>query len=305
MDLPHISVLPNEVTEAFKSLEDGVFIDCTLGFAGHSQMILKNHPNIELIGFDRDINALEFSKKRLSEYEKRVRFFHGAFSQGIKEFKDENIKGILADIGVSSYQLDEQTRGFGFKSNSLDMRMDQSQSLSAKEVINGYTEEDLGEILREYGQISRWREIAREIVKCRRKTSIETPEDLIKIVGEKKERGRKVSIATLVFQAVRIEVNDELGELNRLLETIEEIKPSGALVGIITFHSLEDKIVKRTFKMWEKSCICPPDAFRCTCGNDHNLGKILTKKPLSAQKDEIKQNPRARSAKLRVFQFGN
>lgn len=305
MDIPHISVLPSEVLESFSDINDGVFIDCTLGFGGHSEAILNAHPSLHVIGCDKDENALEFSKQRLSKFKDRVRFHKGAFSNAIGHFKDENIKGILADIGVSSWQLDEKSRGFGFESDKLDMRMDLSQELSAKDVINSYPKERLEEILKDYGEISRSRDIAQKICQERKKRAITTPKELIDIVGNKSERGRKVSVATLVFQAIRIEVNDELGELDRLLDTLGELKPKGARVAIITFHSLEDRIVKRTFKLWEKSCICLADAFKCECGNNHSLGKIITKKPIVAQKSEVKANPRARSAKLRVFEFGN
>ncbi len=303
MQTPHISVLPNEVAQGFEDLEEGVFIDCTLGFGGHSEKILKNHKNIHLIGCDKDETALNFAKKRLQAYEDRVRYYKGGFRDVVKHFKDENIKGILADIGVSSWQLDEKSRGFGFDSDSLDMRMNINQELSARDVVNSYSKEELEDILREYGEISLAKQIANDICEARKNEPINTPRELMQIIGNKKQRGRKVSLATLVFQAIRIEVNDELGELDGLLESLKELKPKGAKVGIITFHSLEDRIVKRTFKLWEKSCICAPDVFRCECGNNHSLGKLITKKPITPSKEEVKENPRSRSAKLRIFKF--
>ncbi|MBS9778921.1 MAG: 16S rRNA (cytosine(1402)-N(4))-methyltransferase RsmH [Campylobacteraceae bacterium] len=265
MHSPHISVLMDEVLEIFKDLDEGYFIDCTLGFAGHSEAILNAHPNLHLIGCDKDENALSFSKKRLEKFGDRVSFYKGAFSSVLENFKDKNIVGLLADIGVSSWQLDEKTRGFGFDSDSLDMRMDLGQDLNAKDVINTYSADELGEIFRDYGEISQWRNIANEIVQRRKKSPIQTPRELLDILGNTKERGRKVSVATLVFQAIRIEVNDELGELNRLLDSLEKLNPKGARVGIISFHSLEDRIVKKTYKQWEKSCICPPEYMRCVC----------------------------------------
>lgn len=301
--MPHISVLPNEVLKAFEDMQDGVFVDCTLGFGGHTSLIANAHENAQIIGCDRDIDALNFSKERLAQFGSRVRFFNGTFSQGIKEFKDESIKGVLADIGVSSYQLDKQTRGFGFESDTLDMRMDQNSPLKASDVLNGYDEQSLEEIFREYGEISLSKEVAKKVVEFRRKKRFETPKELVDLIGNAKQRGRKVSIATLVFQALRIEVNDELGELSSLLASIQKIKPSNAIIAIITFHSLEDKIVKRTFKEWAKSCICPPDAYKCTCGNDNQLGKIITKKPITPSAKEVEQNVRSRSAKLRIFRF--
>ncbi len=305
MNLPHVSVLPKEVLESFGDIGEGVFIDCTLGFGGHSEALLEKNPNIKLIGFDKDSNAIEFSKKRLERFKDRVRFYQGSFSKMIEKVKDENIKGVLADIGVSSWQLDEKSRGFGFDSNKLDMRMDLTQELDAFYVVNHYSQKDLEDILRDFGEASRWREIANDIVQKRKQNPIQTPRELLELIGNKKERGRKVSVATLVFQAIRLEVNDELGELNRLLGSLENIKPKGARVGIITFHSLEDRIVKRVFKLWAKKCICPDDFYRCECTNDNNLGKIITKKPIVPSNDEIKANPRARSAKLRIFEFEN
>lgn len=305
MNIPHKSVMLHEVLDIFKNIDKGVLIDCTLGFGGHSEELLKQNPNLKIIGCDKDINALNFSKKRLERFKDRVIFHKGGFSTAINHYKNENIKGVLADIGVSSHQLDEKSRGFGFESEKLDMRMDLDQHLDAFKVINSYTQQDLEEILKEYGEISNYMELARSIVQHRKKDLIYTPNDLKKIVGDRRQRGRKVSILTLVFQAIRIEVNNELGELTKLLESLSQIKPKGARVGIITFHSLEDRIVKRTFKYWTKSCICPDESFKCECTNDHNLGKIITKKPLTPSKEEIKENPRARSAKLRVFEFEN
>ncbi len=304
MNSPHVSVLMDEVLDVFKELEEGYFIDCTLGFGGHSEAILDAHPNLHLIGCDKDENALNFSKKRLERFGDRVSFYKGAFSSVLKKFKDKNIVGLLADIGVSSWQLDEKTRGFGFDSDSLDMRMDLDQKLSAKDVVNSYSVEDLEEILREYGEISRYKEVANKIVQARKNAPIKTPKDLLDIIGNKKERSRKVSVATLVFQAIRIEVNDELGELNRLLSSLEKLAPKGARVAIISFHSLEDRMVKKTYKKWEKSCICPPEYMRCVCTNDHNLGKIITKKAIKPSRLEIENNIRARSSKMRVFDFG-
>ncbi len=297
-------VLLEEVLGVFEHLEGGYFMDCTLGFGGHSEAILEAHPSLHLIACDKDENALSYSKKRLERFSDRIIFYKDAFSSVIEKFKNKNIVGILADIGVSSWQLDERSRGFGFDGDVLDMRMDLDQKLKAFDVVNFYSAEDLGEILREYGEISRWRDIRDKIVQARRNSPINTPRDLLEIIGNKKEKSRKVSVATLVFQAIRIEVNDELGELNRLLASLESLKPKGARIGIISFHSLEDRIVKKTYKEWEKSCICPIEVMRCTCGNNHNLGKIITKKPIKPTREEVDKNIRSRSSKLRVFDFG-
>ncbi|MEE8588627.1 MAG: 16S rRNA (cytosine(1402)-N(4))-methyltransferase RsmH, partial [Sulfurimonadaceae bacterium] len=192
-------------------------------------------------------------------------------------------------------------RGFSYESETLDMRMDRGAPLSAAEVVNGYSQKELEHILREYGEIRNAAQIASAIIKHRPFTSAKELSDVVKPFGP---RGKKIHPATLVMQAIRIEVNDELGELSRLLDAIGEADLPNARIGIISFHSLEDRMVKQRFSQWKKSCICPPEAMRCTCGNDHAKGKIVTKKPLTAQKDELKENVRSRSAKLRVFEMG-
>jgi len=299
---PHIPVLYNEVVEVFSDLKSGYIIDCTLGYGGHSEALLKNLSNIKLIGIDQDSEALEFSKKRLKSFKKRVVFEKGRFSSVIKNHLHKDIKGILADIGVSSLQLDKKDRGFGFESDILDMRMDKDQMLSAKEVVNNYSKEQLEEIFRDYGEIREYKKVADIIVKSRQKKPIESARELASLIEKNFKRGR-IHSATLVFQAIRIEVNDELGELANLLESIKNASLEHCKVAIITFHSLEDRIVKRTFKEWAKKCICPPDIYRCECGGNHNIGKIITKKPIIASKNEIKANPRSRSAKMRVFEI--
>ena len=300
MDIPHIPVLRDEVIETFKDIKEGYIIDCTLGYGGHSEALLENLPEVKLICIDQDKEALEFSKKRLEKYRDRVIFEKGRFSSVIKKHLDKDIRGILADIGVSSLQLDKKDRGFGFDSDTLDMRMDQNALLSAKDVVNSYTKEQLEEIFRDYGEIREYKKVADIIVRARHKKPIESARELSGLIEKNFKRGR-IHSATLVFQAIRIEVNDELGELDNLLESIKNADLSNCKVAIITFHSLEDRIVKRTFREWTKNCICPPDVYRCECGGDHAIGKILTKKPIKPTKEEIKVNPRSRSAKMRVF----
>ncbi|AXH09911.1 16S rRNA m4C1402 methyltransferase [Malaciobacter halophilus] len=285
--------------EAFNDIEDGYIIDCTTGFAGHSQGILETNKNIKLICNDQDDEALAFSKNRLKDYENRVTFNKGNFENVLIKFKDYNIKGILADIGVSSLQLDKLQRGFGFESDTLDMRMDQTQALDASTVVNNYSQNELEKIFKEYGEVREYKKVASLIVNNR---PFSSSKELADFLYKNMHKG-KIHPATLPFQAIRIEVNDELGVLQRLFESIQEIKPQNCIIAIISFHSLEDRIVKNYFKKWTKSCICPPEAFRCTCGNNHALGKILTKKPITPTKAEIKQNPRSRSSKLRIFKF--
>ncbi|PKI80767.1 16S rRNA (cytosine(1402)-N(4))-methyltransferase [Malaciobacter halophilus] len=299
MDIPHVPVLYQETLEAFNDIEDGYIIDCTTGFAGHSQGILETNKNIKLICNDQDDEALAFSKNRLKDYENRVTFNKGNFENVLIKFKDYNIKGILADIGVSSLQLDKLQRGFGFESDTLDMRMDQTQALDASTVVNNYSQNELEKIFKEYGEVREYKKVASLIVNNR---PFSSSKELADFLYKNMHKG-KIHPATLPFQAIRIEVNDELGVLQRLFESIQEIKPQNCIIAIISFHSLEDRIVKNYFKKWTKSCICPPEAFRCTCGNNHALGKILTKKPITPTKAEIKQNPRSRSSKLRIFKF--
>ncbi len=299
MKIPHIPVLLNEVLEVFSDIEDGYIVDCTLGYGGHSEAILKNHSNIKMICIDQDKEAIEFSKARLCKYQDRIIFENDKFSKILQKHQDKNIRAILADIGVSSLQLDKKERGFGFNSSVLDMRMNQDSSLSAYEIVNSYDRVRLEEIFREYGEIREYKKVADIIVKNR---PFYTARELAQTIEKNFKRG-KIHSATLVFQAIRIEVNDELGELDGLLEAIKNSSLNDCKVAIITFHSLEDRIVKRTFKEWSKSCICPPEAYRCECGNDHDIGKILTKKPIVPTKEEMKQNPRSRSSKMRVFKI--
>ncbi len=304
-EIPHIPVLYREVIEAFEGIDDGIIVDCTMGYGGHSSMLLEANENITLIGIDQDQTAIDFSTKRLAPFGDRAKIKKGRFSDVIKmviaEEGAENIRGILADIGVSSLQLDQKDRGFSYESETLDMRMDRGAALSAAEVVNGYSQKELEHILREYGEIRNAAQIASEIVKNRPFTSAKELSDVVKPFGP---RGKKIHPATLVMQAIRIEVNDELGELSRLLDAIGEADLPNARIGIISFHSLEDRMVKQRFAQWKKSCICPPEVMRCTCGNDNSKGKVVTKKPLMAQNDELKENVRSRSAKLRVFEMG-
>ena len=303
-DIPHIPVLYREVIDISKDIDYGIVVDCTLGYGGHSSMMLDSLDNIELIGIDQDSTAIKFSTKRLEPFKNRVKIKKGRFSQVIKEILQEvdpkEIKLVLADIGVSSLQLDEKQRGFSFLSDNLDMRMDTDSPLSASKVINGYSLHELEKILQEYGELRNYKKIASEIVKLR---PFHSAKDLSASLRSHLPKGKNINPATLLMQAIRIEVNDELGELKNLLQSIKDAQLPNAKIAIISFHSLEDRIVKKTFASWAASCICPSEAMRCTCGNNHSLGKILTKKPITAKEDELRQNPRSRSAKLRVFEM--
>jgi 16S rRNA (cytosine1402-N4)-methyltransferase len=298
-NVPHIPVLFNEVIDTFKHCNDGYIIDCTTGFGGHSQGLLQNNKNIKLICNDQDDEALNFSKNRLSPFEDRVIFHKGNFETVLSSFATYNISGILADIGVSSLQLDKLERGFGFESDVLDMRMDQTQDLSAKDIVNNYSQSELERIFRDYGEVREYKKVASLVVQNRPFTSAK---ELSSLLSSKMHKG-KLHPATLPFQAIRIEVNNELGVLENLFNSIEEANLSNCIIAIISFHSLEDRIVKNYFKKWSLKCICPVHLERCECGNNHQKGKVITKKPIIPTKEEIKTNPRSRSSKLRIFKF--
>jgi 16S rRNA (cytosine1402-N4)-methyltransferase len=300
LNTPHIPVLLNETVSLYKDMpQNGYFIDCTLGFGGHSEAILEKYPNIKLIGIDQDSDAMNFAKKRLEKFGERVIFINKRASKALEELdKDLPVSGILADIGVSSFQLDNKERGFTFESDELDMRMNKNQEFSAKDVINFYSREDLERIIKDYGECRRYKKVTNAIIS---KRPIKSNRELADILGQVGLKDKK-DLAK-VFQAIRIEVNNELNELEKILQNSERLAKSGTILGIITFHSLEDRIVKNRFKEWAKKCICPQEAIRCECGGDNEKGIILTKKPITANKEELKHNPRARSAKLRGFKF--
>ncbi|MFZ2890335.1 16S rRNA (cytosine(1402)-N(4))-methyltransferase RsmH [Sulfuricurvum sp.] len=302
-ETPHIPVLYREVIEAFSPCKEGIVIDCTMGYGGHSSLLLDHNGALKLIGIDQDPTAIEFSSKRLEPYGNRVEIRRGRFSDVARDAigeKGDQICGILADIGVSSLQLDQRERGFSYESDTLDMRMNPDAPLSAYEVVNEYSQSALETILREYGEVTNARKVAETMVQRRPFTSAK---ELSNAIFHLMPKGKKIHPSTLVMQAIRIEVNDELGELTRLLDAIEASDIKTLRVAIITFHSLEDRIVKNRFSKWSKNCICPDDAMRCTCGNNHSIGKVITKKPLTAQDDELRANSRSRSAKLRIFEI--
>ena len=222
MKSPHIPVLLNEVVEIFKDISDGYIVDCTVGYGGHSEALLQSNQNIKLICIDQDIEAINFSRKRLERYLDRVIFINKNFSSAIKEIEKYDIKGVLADIGVSSLQLDKLDRGFSFNSPNLDMRMNQSNSLTAYEVINSYSQSELERIFKNYGEIKNFKKMANLIISERTKKPFNTAEELAKFIA-KNFKHPKLHPATLLFQAIRIEVNKELDELNNLLENLKKL----------------------------------------------------------------------------------
>lgn len=304
-NIPHIPVLYREVVETFQDCKNGIVVDCTMGYGGHSSLILEANPHVKLIAIDQDQTAIDFSTERLENFKERVSIKKGRFSSVIKDILKENDRdkfvGLLADIGVSSLQLDQKERGFSFESDNLDMRMDTDSGLTAAFVVNEYSISELERVILEYGELRNYKKIASAIVENR---PFSSAKELSKAVNPHMPKGKNINPATLLMQAIRIEVNDELGELKSLLQSIEEAKFSHATIAIISFHSLEDRIVKQAFSKWAKSCICPDEAIRCTCGNNCSLGKIISKKPVTAKDDELKANPRSRSAKMRIFEMG-
>ena len=307
MEFKHTPVMLNECIEGLNINPDGIYVDGTLGGAGHSKEIVKRlSKKGMLIGIDRDEEALKAAKENLKEFS-NVKYVHGNHDE-IKEILEElnidKVDGILLDLGVSSYQLDERNRGFSYLgSNELDMRMDQTQSLTAKDVVNNYDEEKLANIIFEYGEEKFSRNIARNICKYRAGKVIETTDELVKIIEESipKSKQKDGHPAKRTFQAIRIEVNNEIEPLyNTVKDSIECLNENGRLC-IITFHSLEDRAVKNAYIDAEGKCICPPGLPYCACGAIKK-GKIITKKPILPTKEEMENNSRSKSAKLRIFE---
>ena len=277
------------------------------GGAGHSKEILKRLSKKGLlIGIDRDEEALKAARENLKDFE-NVKYVHGNHDEIkdiLKDLEIEKVDGILLDLGVSSYQLDERNRGFSYLgSNELDMRMDKEQSLTAKDVVNNYSEEELANIIFEYGEERFARNIARNICKEKEEKLIETTSEMVKIIEESipKSKQKDGHPAKRTFQAIRIEVNNEIKPLyNTVLNSIDVLKENGRLC-IITFHSLEDRAVKNAYIEAQGKCTCPKDLPYCVCGYK-SLGKIINKKPIEATEEEKQRNSRSKSAKLRIFE---
>lgn len=307
MEFKHKPVLLNECIQGLNIKQDGIYVDGTLGGAGHSKVILDHLSQKGLlIGIDRDEEALCAAKQNLKQYE-NVKYIHGNHDDISKILTDigiDKVDGILLDLGVSSYQLDEKSRGFSYLGNNeLDMRMDKTQKLTAKDVVNSYSEEKLAEIIFEYGEERFSKNIARNICIERAKKSIETTNDLVSIIEKSipKSKQKDGHPAKRTFQAIRIEVNDELKPLyNTVINSIKALKDGGRLC-IITFHSLEDRAVKQAYIDAEGRCTCPKDLPYCIC-NYKSYGKIINKKPIVSTEEELKLNSRAQSAKLRIFE---
>ncbi len=303
----HYPVLHREVTE-FLSWQSGAMrlIDGTLGCGGHSSLILRKNGQAELLGIDRDGDALARAENALAFAGNRIQLLRGNYSE-LAELAAEvgwtSVDAVLLDLGISSPQIDDARRGFSLRLNGpLDMRMDQRDPNSASRVLNRAPEEELGRIFRDYGEIQRWRRLAQAIVERRAVKAFDTTADFAEfcdsVLG--KARPGKLPTPTLCFQALRIAVNDELGELERGLEAARDILRPGGRLAVISFHSLEDRMVKNFFRDAETNCICPPKCPICICGGNRATMKVLTKKPVTAAPDELAENSRSGSAKLRV-----
>lgn len=306
MEFNHTPVLLNECIQGLKINPKGIYVDGTMGGAGHSSEIVKKLDSTGiLIGIDRDTDALKVAKERLKEFE-NVRFVHDNHDNIcniLENLEIEKVDGILLDLGVSSYQLDERNRGFSYMGEAkLDMRMDRTQELDAKTVVNTYPEENLANLIYEYGEERFSRQIARKICEIRKEKEIETTLELVKIIESVvPRRPNEGHPAKRTFQAIRIEVNNELKPLYQTtMDCIKCLKPNGRLC-IITFHSLEDKMVKKAMVDAAGKCTCPPGLPYCVCGAK-SFGKVITKKPILPSEQEMNSNARSKSAKLRIFE---
>ena len=308
MEFKHFSVMLNETVDGLNVKENGIYVDCTLGGAGHSLEILKRlNGTGRLIGIDQDADALEAAKERLKEFT-NVTYVHSNF-ENIKEIiakeSPEGVDGIIADLGVSSYQFDTPERGFSYRFDApLDMRMNRENELSAYTIVNEYSESEIFRVIRDYGEEKFAKNIAKHICIKRQEAPIKTTFELNEIIkaaipAKMREKGGHPSKRT--FQALRIECNRELEVLNNTLQDmIDSLKSEGRLC-IITFHSLEDRAVKQSFKTNENPCTCPPDFPVCVCGKKPK-GKNITRKPITASEEELEANSRSQSAKLRIFE---
>lgn len=308
MEFKHTSVLLQETIENLDIKPEGIYLDGTLGGGGHaSEVAARLSGTGRLIGIDQDEEAIAAAKKRLLPYQDRVTLIRDNYVHAVEALPRigvSQVDGIVLDLGVSSYQLDNAQRGFSYKYDApLDMRMDQRQSLSAKEILNAYSESDLYRIIRDYGEEQFAKNIAKHIVAARKDKPLETTGELneiIKAAIPAKMRAGGGHPSKRTFQAIRIECNQELEVLKSSLDAMIDLLAPGGRFCVITFHSLEDRIVKSAFRQNENPCTCPPDFPVCVCGQV-SRGKVITRKPILPSTQEMAENKRAKSAKLRVF----
>jgi len=306
VDFKHVSVLLKETIEGLNIKADGIYVDGTLGGGGHSEEILKHLDTGKLIGIDQDENALKAASERLASYGDKFIAVRSNFSDIKKVLDDlgiDRIDGMMMDLGVSSHQLDEAERGFSYRFDApLDMRMDQRQALDAYEVVNTYTEDELNEVIKKYGEENWARRIAQFICEARQEQPVKTTQELVDLIykaipaGARREGGHP---AKRTFQAIRIEVNNELEILKETISDITSVLNKNGRIAVITFHSLEDRLIKHAFKDLAQGCICPPEIPMCMCNNKPKI-KIITRKPTLPSTEELEHNARSKSAKLRV-----
>lgn len=303
--MKHMPVMQDEILKYFESCDNGLIIDGTLGLGGHSEALLASYPRMNILGLDLDENALIFSGNRLNKYGDRVKILKDNFSNILPIMdaieRSELASGLLLDLGVSSYQLDTPERGFSFRFDApLDMRFNSNQEIKASDVINEYSESELADLIYKYGEERKSRKIAKAIIGRRPIfTTMELADLIKKIIGAK---NYKIHPATKTFQALRIEVNKELNNLySALSDSLKIIKDKGRII-VISYHSLEDRIVKSFFKNESKKCICPIEVLICECHHSPTL-KVITKRVHKPSVSEINANPRSRSAKMRVAEL--
>ena len=309
MEFSHYSVMLKETIEELKVKSDGIYVDGTLGGGGHAYEVCKRLSDAgHFYGIDQDAAAIAAASQRLSEFGNRVTIIRSNYCEMCKELRDRGVTGvdgIVLDLGVSSYQLDNAERGFTYREDvPLDMRMDQRQEKTARDIVNGYSEMDLYRIIRDYGEDKFAKNIAKHIVQARERQPIETTGELVEIIKAAipaKIRMQKGHPAKQTFQAIRIELNRELEVLRDSLDDMIDFLNPGGRLCIITFHSLEDRIVKNAFRKNEHPCTCPPDFPVCVCGKTPK-GKVVTRKPILPGEGELEENSRSKSAKLRVFE---
>ena len=305
MTKQHESVLEGEVIQNFNLLEGSLIVDGTLGDGGHAELLLKNTTSVRVLGIDRDMRAIERAEKRLAPFRDRITLVHGNFGDIktiLKKANVMNVDGLLLDLGVSSPQLDSPNRGFSFMRNGpLDMRMDSSQKITAADLLVELPDERLVSVIKEYGEERFSKRIVRAIRQAQKQSAIKTTLQLSNIISSVIHASRQTKIhpATRTFQALRIAVNGELEHIKKALRDSVDILQESARVIVISFHSLEDRIVKNFFKTEEKGCVCPPKIPVCSCGHKQRL-KIITRKPIIPAVEEVRRNSRASSAKLRV-----
>ena len=305
MPKQHESVLEREVIQNFNLLGGSLIVDGTLGDGGHAELLLKNTTRIRVLGIDRDMRAIERAEKRLAPFRDRITLVQGNFSDIktiLKKANVMNVDGLLLDLGVSSPQLDSPDRGFSFMRNGpLDMRMDSSQKITAADLLVALPDEELVSVLKGYGEERFSKRIVRAIRQAQKQSAIKTTLQLSNIISSVVHASRQTKIhpATRTFQALRIAVNGELGHIKKALRDSVDVLQESARIIVISFHSLEDRIVKNFFKTEEKGCVCPPKIPICSCGHKQRL-KVITRKPIIPAVEEVRRNSRASSAKLRV-----